>query len=146
MLVIIKKRIQGNSLVVQWLGPGIFTAMSLSSIPDLGTKMQQATRRGQKQDRHILGDMGKQLQWLKLKQCKLGQIQTDGIKRGFWKKNFQDLVSLNHTLNQVVKDADMLFPNTFGHLIYKHIVSIIVVILIHVFSSGLCIFLRTEVL
>lgn len=27
--------------------------------------------------------MGKQLQWLKLKQLKLGQIQIDGIKRGF---------------------------------------------------------------
>lgn len=48
MLVIIKKLIQGNSLVVQPLGLGAFTAMSLTSIPGLGTEMQQATRHGQK--------------------------------------------------------------------------------------------------
>ena len=52
-MLVIKKLIQGNSLVVQRLGLGVFTAMSLRSIPNLGTKTQQATRRGQKQKRRI---------------------------------------------------------------------------------------------
>ena len=33
----------GNSLVVQWLGLGAFTAKGLDSIPGQGTKIPQAT-------------------------------------------------------------------------------------------------------
>ena len=38
----------GNSLVVQWLGLGAFTAKGLGSIAKLGTKIPQAEQRGQK--------------------------------------------------------------------------------------------------
>ena len=38
----------GNSLAVQWLGLCAFTAEGLGSIPDLGTKILQAMRHGQK--------------------------------------------------------------------------------------------------
>lgn len=72
--------------------------------------MQQATRRGQNKRDISKVIVGKQLQWLKLKQLKLGQIQIDGIKRVFLKESFR-FASLNHTLNQIVKDVDMLFPN-----------------------------------
>ena len=37
-----------NSLVVQWLGLGSFTAVGPGSIPGLGTKILQAMHRGQK--------------------------------------------------------------------------------------------------
>ena len=38
----------GNSLVVQWLGPGALTAEALSSVPGGGTKIPQATWCSQK--------------------------------------------------------------------------------------------------
>ena len=38
----------GNSLAVQWLGLGAFTAMGLGSIPGQGTKIPQAVQHGQK--------------------------------------------------------------------------------------------------
>ena len=43
----IKKNAQ-NSLVVQWLGLGIFTARALGSIPSQGTKIPQAAMYSQK--------------------------------------------------------------------------------------------------
>ena len=43
-----QKRIWGNSLVVQWLGLGAFTAMGPGSTPGQGTKVPQAARRSQK--------------------------------------------------------------------------------------------------
>ena len=44
--IIIKKT--GNSLVVQRLGLGVFTAVDLGSIPGLGTKILQALRQSEK--------------------------------------------------------------------------------------------------
>ena len=38
---------KGTSLVVQWLGPGAFTAEGSGSIPGRGTKIPQATQGGQ---------------------------------------------------------------------------------------------------
>ena len=38
----------GNSLAVQWLGLGAFTAESPVSIPGQGTEIPQATQRSQK--------------------------------------------------------------------------------------------------
>ena len=38
----------GNSLAYQWLGLGAFTAVGWGSIPVWGTKILQATQRGQK--------------------------------------------------------------------------------------------------
>ena len=37
-----KKRMSGNSLAVQWLGLGTFTAEGLGSVPGQGTKILQA--------------------------------------------------------------------------------------------------------
>lgn len=42
-----KKRI-GNSLAVQWLGLGAYTARGLGSIPGQGTNILQAVKYGQK--------------------------------------------------------------------------------------------------
>ena len=39
-----KEIISGNSLAVQWLGPGAFTAEDLGSIPGQGTKIPQAAQ------------------------------------------------------------------------------------------------------
>ena len=39
---------KGNSLAVQWLGLGAFTAQGPVSIPGQGTKIPQAARYGQK--------------------------------------------------------------------------------------------------
>ena len=44
----IYKEIYGNSLAVQWLGLGAFTAMSPGSIPGQGTKIPQASQHSQK--------------------------------------------------------------------------------------------------
>ena len=41
-----------NSLAVQWLGPGIFTAEGVGSVPGWGTKILQAARHGQKQNKN----------------------------------------------------------------------------------------------
>ena len=38
-----EKCVQGNSLVVQWLGLSTLTALALNSIPGPGTKIPQAT-------------------------------------------------------------------------------------------------------
>ena len=38
----------GNSLVVQWLGLGAFTAEGPGLIPGQGTKISQVTQHGQK--------------------------------------------------------------------------------------------------
>ena len=38
----LKKKIRGNSLAVQWLGLGAFTAEGPGSIPGWGTKIPQA--------------------------------------------------------------------------------------------------------
>ena len=43
-----KGSMQGDSLVVQWLGLGTFTAKGQGSIPDQGTKIPQATQCGKK--------------------------------------------------------------------------------------------------
>ena len=40
--LVFKNTILRNSLVVQWLGPHIFTAEDLGSIPGQGTKILQA--------------------------------------------------------------------------------------------------------
>ena len=40
--------IGGNSLAVQWLGLGAFTAEGAGSIPGQGTKIRQAVRGSQK--------------------------------------------------------------------------------------------------
>ena len=43
-----KKNSRVNSLVVQWLGLGAFTAMAPGSIPGRGAKIPQVAGRGQK--------------------------------------------------------------------------------------------------
>ena len=43
-----KKSATGNSLVVQWLGLGAFTAVGLGSIPGGGTKILQAAQHSHK--------------------------------------------------------------------------------------------------
>ena len=40
---------QENSLAVQWLGLGAFSAVAPGSIPGQGTKILQAAQRGQKE-------------------------------------------------------------------------------------------------
>ena len=47
------KIILGNSLVVQWLGLRIFTAGSMGSTPDRGTKILQANQSSQKKKKKI---------------------------------------------------------------------------------------------
>ena len=46
--IIIKKTGNSLSLVVWWLGLGVFTAVDLGSIPGLGTKILQAMTQSQK--------------------------------------------------------------------------------------------------
>lgn len=41
-------KIGGNSLAVQWLGRGAFTARDSSSSPSWGSRIPQASRPGQK--------------------------------------------------------------------------------------------------
>ena len=40
---------QGNSIAVQWLGLGAFTAVAPNSIPGQETKIPQASQQGQKE-------------------------------------------------------------------------------------------------
>ena len=51
--VCVKKHCVGNSLVVQWLGLGAFTAESLGSVPGCGTNIPQAVRCGQKKKKVV---------------------------------------------------------------------------------------------
>ena len=44
----------GNSLPVQWLGLGTFTAVGRDLIPDQGTKISQAAQRGQQTKKSLL--------------------------------------------------------------------------------------------
>ena len=46
--LILKKKNPGNSLVVQWLGVGAFTAKGVRSIPGWRTKTPQAAQHGKK--------------------------------------------------------------------------------------------------
>ena len=46
--------LQGNSLAIQWLGLGCFTAMGPESIPGRGTKLQQAVAPSQNQKKKIV--------------------------------------------------------------------------------------------
>ena len=48
------KNAQGNSLAVQWLGLGAFTAGDPGLIPGWGTKILQAMRLGQKKKKKML--------------------------------------------------------------------------------------------
>ena len=43
--------IPGNSLMVQWLRLGVFTAVGLGLIPGRGTKIPQAMQHGRKEGR-----------------------------------------------------------------------------------------------
>ena len=47
---------EGNSLVVQWLGPRTFTAGGMCWILGWGDKILQAVRQGQKKKKVIHGD------------------------------------------------------------------------------------------
>ena len=46
------KTVLGNSLAVQWLGPCAFTAEGPGSIPGQGTKIMQASWRGQNKNKN----------------------------------------------------------------------------------------------
>ena len=48
-----EKEYMGNSLALQWLGLGAFTAVCLGSIPGWGTKISQATRCSQKKKEYM---------------------------------------------------------------------------------------------
>ena len=48
----------GNSLEVQWLGLGAFTAGALGLIPGQGTKIPQAVQRGQNNNKFTLDKLG----------------------------------------------------------------------------------------
>ena len=109
-------------------------------------KAAQCSQKKQKQKHHIskvLNGHGQTITMAKTKTTEVGIDKDRWNKERFWKQNFQDLVSLTHTQTQVVKGADMLFLLRC-YSIYKYIVSSIAVILIPVFSSVLCILLRTE--
>ena len=46
--------VTGNSLAVQWLGLGTFTAVGLGSIPSQGTQVPQAAQYGKKNKNVVL--------------------------------------------------------------------------------------------